>query len=264
VLPERDSGARRDDKPVLAVDPTTGRAYIAFQTGEGANRSLLLAASDDSGATWTNPHRVGVGSSATLAVSAGGFVNLAYATEHAVVVTQSRDGGATFPRSRRFAILRAAFRPPAQARRGVTTTPGIAVNGDRILVTWTDGSDQNPGVRSAFLGSDLRLVASPTIVASSAILPAVAADPTNSLFWDCFYATRRTRVAETCATTIDGVRWRFARISRWSRAPATAFQLGDYASVATALGVAHPVWAARSTGGLGTDVFTAAVSRPPA
>lgn len=90
--------------PAFALDPARGRAYAAFESGG----DVVLSRSDDLGATWSPPRRVGPATGTQflpgLAVAPSGRVDVAFYDRSAdpadvqarVVLASSADGGRSF------------------------------------------------------------------------------------------------------------------------------------------------------------------------
>ncbi|MDQ3898126.1 MAG: hypothetical protein M3326_12950 [Actinomycetota bacterium] len=141
--------------PSFARDPNrAGRLYAAWDAGQGAERDVYLARSDDDGANWSRPVRVGPGLGGqflpAVAVSPGGRVDVVFYDRRAdpedrratVTLASSRDGGRTF----RSAVVSDA---PFDTRIGFGSLQGIPVLGsrlavlsetDRVLAFWSDTS----------------------------------------------------------------------------------------------------------------------------
>jgi len=160
---------------------------------------------------------------------------------------------------------------PAQRRRCITSAPLVTVDNrvslpERVYVTYSAPSvagrphdvfvvafDRllNP-ILGAAAGERRRVSPPDGRVASDQFLPAAALDLSNGWLWVCFYDTtgdrRRERIFYTCTASADGgVTWappvRAARVaSNVSVRGASEFQVGDYAGLAVANGVAHPIW----------------------
>jgi hypothetical protein len=90
--------------PAFALDPTRGRAYAAWETG----RDVMVSRSDDGGATWSPPRRVGPAAGGQflpgVAVAPDGRVDVAYYDRSGdpddvlaeVVLASSSDGTKSF------------------------------------------------------------------------------------------------------------------------------------------------------------------------
>jgi hypothetical protein len=90
--------------PAFTLDPTRGRAYAAWETG----RDVMLSRSDDGGATWSPPRRVGPAAGGQflpgVAVAPDGRVDVAFYDRSRdpddvlaeVVLASSSDGGKSF------------------------------------------------------------------------------------------------------------------------------------------------------------------------
>jgi hypothetical protein len=159
----------------------------------------------------------------------------------------------------------------AQRKRCITAAPLVTIDDregfpERVYVTY--GAPAQPGrphdIFVAGFDGDLRaIVGAPAgtrrqvnppdgAVGSDQFLPAAAVDRSNGWLWVCFYDTtgdrRRERVFYTCAASADGgVTWsrpvRAANLpSNVSVRGASPFQLGEYAGIAVANGIAHPIW----------------------
>ena len=295
-----------NDKEAIAIDvspssPHFGRLYLAWSRFYRPSNSfeVVVAHSDDSGATWSTAVRVtGVGgvpqTYASLAIGADGTLYIAWLTlDQHVRLDHSTDGGDHFGRdltvdSAPFAAGWCSFAGasiPAQAQRCVTATPLVTwdpVHG-RVYVTYSGsgqtGREKNVYV-SAFDAKSLQpLVARRQVnppdgaYPSDQFLPASAVDASTGQLWVCWYDTSgdrtRKRARYTCASSGDGAgTWsplqRAASVySNETSSRATSFQYGDYAGIAVAGGVAHPIWTdSRDLAALGEEIYTTALTSP--
>lgn len=126
--------------PGFAADPSRpGRLYAAWDAGRGDGRDVLLARSDDAGATWTAPVAVAARPQGQLlpgvGVAADGRVDVAYYDRAAdpddrmarVAVSSSFDGGRSF----RTTTVPA---PPFDSTIGFGSLQGIPLLGSRLAV----------------------------------------------------------------------------------------------------------------------------------
>ncbi len=289
----------RNDKPTLVWDtwPTSrhlGRAYVAWSRILSRQiAELVVAHSDDGGATWSKPVRVtppalpSTELFASLAVSPSGDLYVVRIDiSHAVFLSRSTDGGARFgatvevegsvffPNVCR--LLSVATAIPAQGRRCVTPTPTIVARSATATVVYAepgaDGQDLDVFARTydAALrprAEALRVTPPEGETASDQFQPTAALDPNGKLIWVCFYDTRgdptRNTVRFSCTASSDGIRWRppvpVASVrSNETGASASPYQYGDYQGLAIgADGVAHPIWTdARDLAGGDEEIYT--------
>ncbi len=155
----RDRGAtftppvRIDDRtrparaPVLATSGNT--VYVAWSVGEDASADLRLSISTDGGKTFAPPAIVartpGYSDAPKLVVDTAGTLHLAWSEslggphDRATVrYMRSRDRGRTFEPSRELAPAGAGF-------------PMLAVDGDRVVVTWERMTESQPWSRGLSL-----------------------------------------------------------------------------------------------------------------
>jgi hypothetical protein len=240
---------------------------------------IVISHSDDRGVTWSRPAVVQDSATdqstfASIALDASGTVFVSWTTVNRFVyLDHSTDGGDHFGVDvvvGETAALPAgvcdqtgSFGIPAQVDRCITPTPMVLVDSradapERVYVTYAtpDGSGRSEDVvvRSydgllAPLGPEHPV--HPLDSRRDEFLPASAVDDAGRL-WVCFYdtaadATRRTARYTCTASTDGGATWAVPRAvasvaSDETRKPAYSFQYGDYAGLAVAGGVAHPIW----------------------
>jgi hypothetical protein len=128
-----------------------GRLYMAWRhVFPGNVRDIVVARSDDHGATWSAPQRVHADNWAfdacphagpAIAVDSAGLLHVAWWTGRegsaGVYYTQSSDGAHTF--SAPIALGVARFSRPAHVQLGLTA-------GNEVIVTWDDGTRAVPAV----------------------------------------------------------------------------------------------------------------------
>ena len=182
---------------------------------------------------------------------------------------------------------------PAQRRRCITPAPLVTVDdregvAERVYVTY--GAPAAAGrphdvfvavfdrmlhpILGAPAGERMRVNPPDGPVAADHFLPAAAVDRSNGRLWVCYYDTtgdrRRERFYYTCTASADGGgTWatpvRAARVpSNVSVRGASEFQLGEYAGVAVADGIAHPMWTdTRNLASRGEEIYTTALLQTP-
>jgi hypothetical protein len=296
---------RLQDKPMLAVDnapasPHPGRLYLGgaeFRVDRSLT-TLVLAHSDDRGATWSPAVVVTTGRAQTipqfltLTVGPGGVLYVGwFRVDGSIDVARSLDGGETFTPFRvviRLGARTAGWTVPAQTvsgrgdRRGVTATPLLRVDmtdgpfAGRIYLGYEDRRNGRTNPYVLRLTPELRPIGRPIPVVrpsrtADRFLPAIDVDETNGDVWDCFYATDgggdRVHVRYSCVASSDGgASWsrvaraasRFSRVTR--RTADVSFGYGDYEGVAAAGGEAHPMWTDARPGSNGSEVFSATLA----
>lgn len=129
----------------------SGVLYMAWRhIYPGSVRDIVVARSDDHGATWTTPVRVHQDdwkfdacphAGPSLAVDSTGAVHIAWWTGKeggaGVYYARSTDGGKTFATP--IALGVAQYSQPAHVQLALA-------NGNRVIVTWDDGTKQIPQV----------------------------------------------------------------------------------------------------------------------
>jgi hypothetical protein len=108
---------------------------------------------------------------------------------------------------------------------------------------------------------------------SDQFFAASTVDQTTERLWACWYDTTgdpaRKRTRYTCSASGDGgVTWAApvpaaSVYSNETVRQATSFEYGDYAGLAVAGGVAHPMWTdSRDLAKLGEEIYTTALQLP--
>jgi BNR repeat-like domain len=299
----RPLGTGSNDKPTLAWDvssasPYRGRAYVAWsRIGTATTSKLVVAHSDDGGATWSEPAQLKSPTPvpsdlfASLAVAPSGELYAVWTNiTHTVFVARSSDGGERFAPAVTVEddifftnvcyFLRISTAIPAQDRRCVTTTPTLVAGATGVTVVYAaPGADgrgldvfartYDPLLRP--LHKPVRVNPADGTAVSDQFEPAAALDREAGLIWVCFYDTSGDRTRRSarfsCTATSDGIRWRrplaVAGVrSNETRPAATRFQYGDYQGLAIGSdGVAHPVWTdSRNLRRRGEDIYTTALT----
>ena len=296
-----------NDKEAIAVDTSpasahVGRLYLAWSRffRPSSAFEIVVAHSDDGGATWSRAARVtGTGGAsqtyASVATGADGAVYVAWLTlDQHVVFARSTDGGDHFERG--VLVTLAAQLPagpchfggtgiPAQPKRCIASAPLLTVDRvrGRVYVTWgaagPGGREQNVYV-SAFDAATLAPVVEEVqmnppdgAIVSDQFLPASAVDETAGRLWACWYDTTgdrtRKRTRYTCsASSDDGATWAApmqaaTTSSNLTVRAATSFEYGDYAGLAVANGIAHPMWTdSRRLAKSAEEIYTTALQLP--
>jgi hypothetical protein len=255
---------------------------------------IVLSHSDDSGGTWSRP--VVVQDSATdestfasIAIDASGTVFISWTTVNRfVLVDRSADGGDHFGTDVVVGEVAGlpmiscdhpgSFGIPAQLLRCITPTPTVLVDSradapEHVYLTYStpdaSGRAQDVVVR-AYDASLAPLrperAVHPLDSKRDEFLPASAVDEAGRI-WVCFYdtvadQTRRT-TRYSCTASVDGgetwaVPYPVASVaSDETRSAASEFQYGDYAGLAVAGGVAHPIWTdSRDLLARGEEIYT--------
>lgn len=281
--------------------PYAGRLYLTWSRlfAPTAVYEVVVSHSDDDGATWSRAVRVSGArrtyqTYASLAVGDDGTLYVAWLTEDGrVLLDRSGDGGEHFGRDLPIASLPftgascpfAGAAIPAQATRCAAPAPQVITDGahGRVHVTYAartpGGTGQDVWVRSfdaatlSAIGSRRRVNPPDGRAPSDQFLPAATVDATTGRLWACWYDTRgdatRRRTRYTCASSGDGgTHWTPPRraahaFSNETVRAASSFQYGDYAGVAAAGGVAHPIWTdSRRLGTLGEEIYATALQLP--
>jgi hypothetical protein len=284
------------------ASPHVGRLYLAWSrlASGGVPLQIVVSHSDDGGLTWSRAVRVndGSGSDATypgLAVGADGTLYVTWFTRgQRVLLDRSVDGGDRFGTD--VSVVLAIELPhglchfggtalAAQPRRCIVIAPAVSVDrtSGRVYVTYgaagRSGLEQNVYV-SAYDGATLapllerRQINPPDgAVVSDQFFAASAVDDSTGRLWACWYDTTgdptRKGVRYSCAASGDGgATWtppvRAATVfSNETVRGASPFEYGDYAGLAVAGGVAHPMWTdSRDLATLGEEIYTTALQLP--
>jgi len=145
------------DKPWIAVDPTTGEVYVAYN--DDSNSTITLRNSTDSGATWGRPVNLSVSGSGwdglgvEIAVDPWGGVDASWYGDSAggVLFSRSTDHGAQFSTPKLIGTAVSGASPAPDTFRAYTL-PGIGVDDfganpytGRLFVTWQNGSGGTTG-----------------------------------------------------------------------------------------------------------------------
>lgn len=234
-----------DDKPVVAVDntsgaPYAGRVYVAWTrwTVAGVEGHVLLAHSDDGGQTWSQPNTIPPAQGANwgihLAVASDGTLYAAAWNGSGpgdLWITRSTDGGATFQPPRVYASRvgspsSGSSYVPAEPTQPVHSDASLAVdtsNGDRAGTVYTAYSRATRSGRRIVVNSFNRdlapglrhtIAARQTRGAYDEFNPTIAVDGSNGIVWACFYLTgtgkQRTLATYSCVDSRNGGR-------TWSR-----------------------------------------------
>jgi hypothetical protein len=295
-----------NDKEAIAVDtspasPHHGRLYVSWSRLHPVTDSfqIVVAHSDDAGATWSPAAAVGParGSAQTfssLAVGADGTLDVAWLTlDRHVQMARSVDGGDHF--AQRTLVALAAYLPsgtcriggmrvPAQPSRCISSAPQLTVDRvrGRVYVTWgaagANGTEENVYVSSYDAATLAPLVSARQVnpadaTAADQFLPMSAVDESTGRLWACWYDTTgdrtRKRTRYTCASSADdGATWTTpvtaaTVFSNETVRRATTFEYGDYAGLAAANGVAHPMWTdTRELAANAEEIYTTALQLP--
>jgi len=139
-------------RPDFGRDPRTGRLYATWDAGQGDDRDVFLASSNDAGRTWAPPTRVapraGTQTLPAVSVSTDGRVDVAFYDRGRepedvlaeVVLASSWDGGSSFVTatvSDRSFDSRVGF-GSAQNIPVIASQMATVSEPDRSLVFWTD------------------------------------------------------------------------------------------------------------------------------
>jgi hypothetical protein len=275
-----------DDKPELVADssdasPHRGRLYLAWTRLRGGVSRIVVAHSDDQAATWTNPVTVSQqshGLGASVGISRGGDVYLAWLELGTLLVSRSTDGGDHWGSNSEFdevhitaPLARCGTSIPAQPTACVHAFPAVAVDrsggsfaGRTYAVYLNGGGGATVGVFVRAFNRDLTQVSAtpwrvdPPDAQSPAdrFHPAAAVDQGSGNLWVCFYNTepdsRRVKTYFSCTISRDGGQ-HWARPVHAAGAPSDETQdgafrgyigseYGDYEGLVVASGVAHPIW----------------------
>lgn len=240
--------ARFDDKPWIAVDASRtsrfrNRLYATWTRFTRNNDSrVMLASSDDGGATWSPPVLVSkIGSElsyANVAVSRNGSVYVAWddSTDFHVQIARSTDGGRTFGPERTAAAFSVVTIPrcgsgfviPALRLKCTQANPQLAIDTSdgrfrgRVYLTYLQTEFYgNQGVRVSVLDSRLKPLAGYPLTRLGVPValvrrserrdqfwPQSAVDSSTGALWVCFYDTkgdpRRRRARYSCTASVDG------------------------------------------------------------
>jgi hypothetical protein len=286
-------GQRFDDRPALAVDLTRNRLYLGWVDYRNYNAPLEVVRSDDDGRTWSRPVAAstpGIRTATSLAVGPHGELYAGWEDAGAarIMAARSTDGAGSFRPERLVADVNESqgglcgTAIPAQGahQQGegcVRPIPSLAVGKDgRVYGVWASvGANGSQDVFIKAMDSALRPLEPARRVnppdgrqPSDQFLPALAVDASSGQIWICYYDTsgdpRRIRTHYTCTWSDDGGRrfataLRVATVASDERQPGATFY-GDYAGLAAAGGIAHPIWTdTRQLKRLGEEVYTAAL-----
>ena len=280
-----------DDGPAMAVDPASGRVYLAWiRSLTKFHETVVLSTSADGGATWTGakpvadaalhlPHLV------SIAVAPGGDVYLAgIDAKLGVWAMRSTDRGLSFTKPVSLAPLaanpasecaQAALSPlPREERDCAGPDPTIAVTRSRVVVVYADyGANRTSNVYDVALDRALRplgraQVNPPDATPTMQYLPAAAADEDTGAFWACWYDStfdpHNHRSWFTCSASRDGRTWSAperaaAEPSYTAFVYATLAGFGLRSQVVAAGGTAHVFWADMSDPLRDSEIVTAAL-----
>lgn len=289
--PQTGSG-QFNDKPMITVDTGTAhhnRIYVAWDNATGNSSSdkngnnVLLAYSDDSGATFSTPVSVsgsftgrtgGIG--ADPYVTASGTLHVAWQDyAHGTIAdAASTDGGQTFSARHTIASVNGfEFNVAAQASRGALVYPSCGSYGTALYCSYTNGSNAATNVyvaKSTDGGATWTSTAAPT--GGDQFNQWLAVDPSDGSVNVSYYDTGThgaTSTLYTLARSTDGGATYTA--SAVANAPTDESccapsvdlgnQYGDYEGIAAFGGVVRPVWTDRRQAvidlGLREEVFTA-------
>jgi hypothetical protein len=279
-----------------------GRLYLAWSRLSrpiGAFE-IVVSHSDDAGATWSRAVRAAAAGGpsqtyASVATGADGTVYVAWLTlDQHIVLARSTDGGDHFERVA--LVTLAAQLPagpchfggtgiPAQPKRCIASAPLLTVDrvGGRVYVTWgaagPSGREQNVYVSAYDAATVAPAVREVQVnppdgaTASDQFLPASAVDESTGRLWACWYDTTgdrtRKRTRYTCSASSDGgATWAppvaaATTFSNLTVKAATSFEYGDYAGLAVANGIAHPMWTdSRELATSAEEIYTTALQLP--
>jgi hypothetical protein len=282
-----------DQRPAVAVDGG-GVAYVVWPrlVGEFSSRQVvLLSRSDDGGATWSPPVRVGRYRGVyglDLAAGASGELYLAVSDGRGgrIVVLRSTDGGSTWNAQRIVARLRqpyvvgcgaGASQVDAQPQRCVSNIARIALSLHRVALAWGDATPTGThAVFSATSDRALREPFRPRRIAADEppsadrFLPTIAYDRRAADLWVCYYDTygdpTRKHAWYTCTLSRDGGRT-WARPVHAASAKSSEAETGsdpngygDVEGLVAYAGAAHPVWTDnRNSLKTSEEIYTAAI-----
>jgi hypothetical protein len=280
--------------------PWRGRVYAAWSRFVRASNTheAVISHSDDHGETWSRAVKVSPAHAVTetfasIAVGPAGEVYVAWLTgDGRIELAASRDGEhfgspLVVAVSLDLAPDRCDFagsRMAAQPRRCVTPSPLVAVDPSRgrLYVTYSAAADSRRAQNvyaTAYSVSPLRRLGRARRVnppdgrvASDQFLPTAAVDEATGRLWVCWYDTRgdasRERVRYTCSASSNGGRTWATPVaaatlpSNETVEGATRFGYGDYAGLAAAGGIAHPVWTdSRDLRPLAEEIYTRQLRR---
>jgi hypothetical protein len=279
-----------DDKPAIAVT-ASGRVYLAWsRLFSDKYETTVLNHSDDHGKTWSQPAVVSrslqLPQLVTLATRGKTLYVAGVDARRGIWITRTLDG-THFEPLRTVTALRANLasgcsiasgHPLAeQASQCTGPNPTIVVSRGRVVVTYGDITSHaaqavyaiglDPSLhRVLFRTARVGLPASST---ANQFWPTAAVDPTDQVFWLCYYDTsgssNKRRAWFTCSASRNGRVWAApvrasSQDSLADSILADAYSYGGYVSVVAAHGVAHPAWIdTRAAADDEEDVFTAAI-----
>ena len=268
-----------DDGPSLALDPRSGRAYLAWTRAVGAGFDIVTSTSADGGRTWSLPRRLSRAlvdpHLASVAVGPHGEVYVAgIDAKLGLWIARSTDAARSFAPPRVAAPL---FANPAQAQCSLSTdgplpyeltrcigpNPAVVVRGGRVFVVFADNvvfvSALAPDLKPLF-----RVQVNPTGKAQI-FFPVAAADPSSGRLWACWYDTTFDSSAHrawfTCSSSSGGRTW-----SPPERAAAVPTDPNDLfrtlpvlPALAASAGGVHAFWPDGRNYQRGVNVFTTAL-----
>jgi hypothetical protein len=286
---------------VSAASPHLGRLYLTWARLIVASNTLEIALShsDDGGTTWSPAIKVSPAHATSetypsVGVGADGSVYAAWLTiDQRVLVARSTDGGDHFGDPA--GVVTGGRMPfglchfgsaaiPAQPKRCIAAAPLVSVDrtSGRVYVTYS-AATRSRGPQDVFVSAydgalaplfmGRRVNAPDGAVASDQFFPAAAVDQGDGRLWACWYDTTgdrtRKRTRYTCSASRDGGATWAAPVpaatvySNETGRAATAFEYGDYAGLAVADGIGHPVWTdSRNLATLGEEIYTTALQLP--
>jgi hypothetical protein len=283
--------------------PHAGRLYLAWSRFYRPSKAfeIVVSHSDDAGVTWSRAARAAAGiggpsqTYASVATGADGAVYVAWLTlDRHIVFARSVDGGDHFAQAALVAL--AAQVPvgpchfggtgiPAQPKRCIASAPLLTVDRirGRVYITWgaagPRGREQNVYVSAYDAATAAPVVGQVQVnppdgaTVSDQFLPASAVDESTGRLWACWYDTTgdrtRKRTRYTCSASSDGgATWAApvaaaTTFSNLTVKAATSFEYGDYAGLAVANGIAHPMWTdSRNLATSGEEIYTTALQLP--
>ncbi len=265
------------DKPWIAVDQSTGEAYVAF-TDDGNGTGIWLQNSTDQGASWTDPIELTAsgnsGLGVELVVDPWGGVDVSWINEGtaAIEFVRSADHGATFSSPVTIAVAPTTYSSSSPDSFRSFTLPGFGVDGypgnaftGTLFSVWQNGLGGSAGDPTTMLSrsTDNGSTWSAPISVSSKVTdqdyqPSVAVGSDGAVYVD-WYGVNSINGSYRleAALSTDGGQTFFPEVSvsDVDSNPSTAttgpdWWIGDYTDIVGDASGARPLWTdARATEG---------------
>lgn len=283
------STSTSEDKEWIAVDNssnsgTTGNVYVSWTRFVGNSDSIVLSRSTDQGGSWSSaPIRIspssqdGAVQGSQVAVGPDGAVYVAYevfyvGNQRQQFLTKSTDGGQTFSTPVAVTPVFNELSFNSTYRKDSFSALAVAPNNaNDVYLVYADQQGSKAGAQVEFIRSTdggatfTSPVAINDVASGQQFMPALTVDNLGTIhasWFDTRNSPRTTSIYDIYATfsTDGGTTFHTnARVTATSLNAGGSSFIGDYAGIAAANGVAHPVW---TSGGSTGQLQTAALTDP--